>query len=959
MIADSPLSPAARRAALEQLYAAMHEAVGTSSLRLVSVTGASVSAVRSLLDETVDLLRGGSKSLTVVRADLLQNDPVTAAIRLRFGVEAGRSARTTLDTIGLGLTGLVTPARLDDAVRLLGGLVGATEDERGRPLPGLEPSIVGSERFRSRALKTALNLLRYDTSRSPHLWIITGAPATGAGLGALGLLLQELRERPVACVIVADPPIADSLPVPPPARAVTVALRTTVADAPSPFGPAVAAPGPRVAAPRRTGPVDDTVTAGAPTAASRPPGMPPAVSQASDRTPAASRAPVPTPAAPLRAAVPAGVVAPVLPTLPQAVADALAFSAPIGWPPLIAALAGEADALYDALETLRSRGAVEAAGLFLVGEVEAVRIDAAALSSSGPPAAMRASWHRAAADWLSAMRPIDADAWLEARAMHLERGERPEAAARLLLEAARQDTLSDRALARLERATRLIDGPYPALAADVGLSSCAAALEAGAIEQARAASRLATRALLAFPGLEAELAGLDALLARHDGRASEARSALAEGLVGLTPEGPERRARHAERLAMVLAGEPDTDALAKAADRLEDARRAARGHGGPRMVGRLAAALGAIESARGRLEPAIAALEEASELLEAAGAPTEAAFAWLELSKARRAHGFEASADDALTRAADHSLGLSAADETLVRPTIPEIRGVGAALLAESGSSAGAAASPWGGARAVLPDRDGGATAVTQLSTATQPTAVAHTSAVTLARSVGQSGPLAARPKSAHPVAVAVAAEQAMRLADAGRGVEARAVLDGVPSTVSVLSEAIRATAEARTALSRGEERLAREHAGRAVDLAKRSGDVGLLVDALRERARAAGHALFVSTDAGAGLQAAAVDLRQARDLLERTGRLRDLPDILEALGSVLLESGATAESRRVIERGTQLRRTMRPAGHADKAMREARTIRREYPTTPIAIDELGEVLDRLQAFQPTAKKKP
>lgn len=190
------------RQALQALYGVFHEAVTRGELRVVALEGLPREPGLALTRELAQLLQGAGRRLAVVEADLDRQNPVVAAIRRRFALGEG-DARELLRR---GLTGLVTPARVDDAVRLLAGLVGAVRDDAGAQIPGLEPAVVGSERFQSRAVKTALNLLRYDLSRTPHLFVVPASPSARVGLDVTTQLLAELRDRPGVLVVIGAAP---------------------------------------------------------------------------------------------------------------------------------------------------------------------------------------------------------------------------------------------------------------------------------------------------------------------------------------------------------------------------------------------------------------------------------------------------------------------------------------------------------------------------------------------------------------------------------------------------------------------------------------------------------------------------------------------------------------------------------------------------------------------------------
>jgi len=158
--------------------------------------------------ELVAILQQSGNPITIrsVNLSTAAGAPLlTQLVRMRFELNTLQSNehQTGIDQIALSLGGIVQGDRLDDATRLLASLAGIGGDADGQPLPGFDPGTTRTEEFQQRAIKTALNLLRYDTTRQPLLLILDGwdHAARPNDCDIAIRLAKALADRPVCLLI--------------------------------------------------------------------------------------------------------------------------------------------------------------------------------------------------------------------------------------------------------------------------------------------------------------------------------------------------------------------------------------------------------------------------------------------------------------------------------------------------------------------------------------------------------------------------------------------------------------------------------------------------------------------------------------------------------------------------------------------------------------------------------------
>ena len=223
-----------RRAVLETLYNAMIESVQTRTLRVVCICGAAGIGKSRLVSELLQILKGSGRPLRCYDVGLGEkagHSLLSTVVRRRFeldeALEGGPpSQRDRLDRLALGLSDLVSPRALDDALRLLASVAGIMTDAEGRPLPGFDPELMRSAPFRERADKTALNLLRYDAAIRPLVLAVDDwdRAAVGRDLDMARTLLASLVDRAALALVLSREPVHESLALPAPARVIPLEL---------------------------------------------------------------------------------------------------------------------------------------------------------------------------------------------------------------------------------------------------------------------------------------------------------------------------------------------------------------------------------------------------------------------------------------------------------------------------------------------------------------------------------------------------------------------------------------------------------------------------------------------------------------------------------------------------------------------------------------------------------------
>ncbi|MFT7620869.1 MAG: tetratricopeptide (TPR) repeat protein, partial [Myxococcota bacterium] len=147
--------------------------------------------------------------------------------------------------------------------------------------------------------------------------------------------------------------------------------------------------------------------------------------------------------------------------------------------------------------------------------------------------------------------------------------------------------------------------------------------------------------------------------------------------------------------------------------------------------------------------------------------------------------------------------------------------------------------------------------------------------------------------------------------------------------------------------LAGGAEARALELADAAVDLAHSIDSQEVLGQALLARARSLSNALFIADQEGDDrMDRASECYQKAITLLEEMGERPTLVRALDAYGSFLLERGVMDKGRKAIERAEELRGEMRSPEQQERVFHEARTIRRTYPTGPVAAADIELMLD-------------
>ena len=215
-----------RRELLEQLYNTVFESVKTGTGRVVTLVGATGVGKTRLTEELLSILDSGGRPMRVYGqslGDASGSGFLPQYLRKRFKLDQmdNASVMDQLDQIGLAMSDIVPQSRADDALRLLGVLLGLHVGHNGDPTPGFDPDIVTTERFQQRATKTAFNLLRYDVSRRPHLFVLDDwdRAARPADRETVRQLARMLADRPACFLTTARQPLKEGLDIAPPGLA--------------------------------------------------------------------------------------------------------------------------------------------------------------------------------------------------------------------------------------------------------------------------------------------------------------------------------------------------------------------------------------------------------------------------------------------------------------------------------------------------------------------------------------------------------------------------------------------------------------------------------------------------------------------------------------------------------------------------------------------------------------------
>lgn len=882
----------------------MIEAVSERALRVVNLHGPEGLGKTRLGQELLQILAGSGRPLRTYRFELAHakgHSLLSTIVRERFELatddESGQppTPRDKLDRLAMGLTTLVPPQALDDALRLLGSICGLGVEEDGTPMAGFDPTIVRSDRFRRRADATALNLLKYEAAGRPHVFSVDDwdRPAYPRDTEMAQRVLQALSDRPALALIMSREPIDLTLPAP--ACVVSMALN-----------------------PLPSGDLERLVEGLLENVEELPGDIVRTTMRQSAGSPLMAQELV-------RLLVQRGILRPVVPSdgrkrvrwvvrgerfhsgiLPtdvdgaarqvlgamglveRSIVESAAVFGQTFWVDGVVSLArAEPDAEPVAIGSDRVRMKVEGAlmtmcdgGLFelcddplLTGQpaMRFVNPTMQEAAEQGLDAPRRARLHRLAAQWLGAMKPSDRQPWLEMRAGHLEVGGLGRDAAGLYLEtgdtAAQMNNLQ-RALELYRRGLTLISDDAAQVAAE--LLDRLARLYLATSEYDEAEACLADQIrMAAFVDDIPRIAEAHALIAdvhRERGHYDRAREHLDHSMALSERHGHEAGAIEAqEKLAWLIYQRGDKDALHIAAEHLEATLNARRRRREPLAVAQALTTLGNVRYSMGQLEEAIELQREALQL--------------------RERHNDK-------------------------RGQMLSLNGMGAARY------------------------DNGQT---------EEAIRLWSQAIALAEEVGD--------RTQHAILLMNLGEARM---EAGSLNEAEPAIESALQTANELGlgrlQGIGNALLATVSLARGLDERALELADTALEVGYRIESKQVLGHALLAKARALSHTLFVDNPENEERQRKASEsFHKSITLLEEMGEIPTLIRALEAYGTFLVERGVRNKGRKALERADKLRVHMRSAEQKEKTFHEARTIRRNYETSPVRPKEIKLVLEGLK----------
>ena len=899
-----------RRAELESLYGAMRDAVVGEKLVPVAVVGEAGIGKTRLVAELIAIVTESKRQVRVLSADLA--DPggrplMTQLLRARFALEEGTNPAEDVDRVALALGGLVTPKRLDDATRLLASLMGLGIDANGTPRPGFEPAVTGHPDFRERAIRTALNLLRYDASSRPVVLVIDGWSTAGhlEDRQMVGRLLTTLADRPVCAIVLSRgvvaglPPLEKAAPLrevalgplgDPEMTRLVSGLLENVAELPGQVVattvqqargvPLLGEELVRLLIHRGTVRADVPEDAGAPVRWAfrgddvEPRAMPADLAGSARESLAGlggNEREIVTAAAVLGTTFWAGGVVSLIRARPDGAGDVLLGSDPVRL------------TIEGALMSLVERGFFKKGEGSVLAKHDALQFENAALRDHSLAAlapAELARLQRLAAQWVAAQAPADRLPWLELCAGHYEAGGLGREAARLWLEAGELERGRGnprRAIDVYRRGLSLVGDDAAALAADLLHRLGQTAFETG--DTAEAERCLAAEARMA--------AILDDPL----------RTARSHDLLGQVHQTCGRYDRSQEHLTCALRLYEAVGFAAGLADVREN--------------------LGKLHAQRGDKDAYKKALEELEQAL-----------------KLRRQVKDEPATAQTLTSLANVKYGMGLLEDAVKLHTE-------ALRIREEQNDRRGRLMTLNGLGAARFDNGQNDQAIELWE-----------QALRIADEIGD--------RTYHAMLSANLAE--VRLASGALDAAEQSIKDGLETAQELGNARILGLIEALYSsieLAHGNETSALERAERALEHGYAIENRAVICQALLAQAKALSHALFIA-DAEVSERRhkqASESYQKAITLLEEMGDKPLLIRALDAYGTFLVERGAKNKGRKLIVQAESLRQGMRSPEQREKAFHEARTIRRQMPTGPIAQADLLKELQLLQTTKGQPKK--